>query len=248
MTTAPDLRPFWREVDTPWGPLVAHTLDRYVGFSLLAYGEFSPAERAFLEAALTTYGPDAVALDVGANIGALTIPLAQLAAHVHAFEPQPAMADLLEENVRRAGQGRVTVHRCAVGQAAGTIRLPRVRYDRPGNFGGLSMGGEGPEVPVITIDSLALPRVDLIKADVEGAELDVLLGAEQTLTRFRPHLYLEADRPDQVGPLIAWLKERKYLVEYHRPPLFQADNHAKNPLCAEHLRGVVSVNIWCSPL
>ena len=241
---------YWRETDTPWGPLVAHVLDRYVGFSLLAYGEFSPDEWRALVGWLP--GPDAIVVDVGANIGGLTIPLAHHAAHVHAFEPQPEMADALEENVRRAGQGRVTVHRAACGAAAGTIRLPRVRYDQPGNFGGVRLGGEGAEVPVMTLDSLHLPWVDLIKIDVEGAELDVLAGATDTVARCRPLCYVEADRenqgPGHVNALVAWFKARRYMVEWHNPPLYSPENHAQNPLCAEHLRNVVSLNIWCTPL
>jgi FkbM family methyltransferase len=236
-----------REVDTPWGRLLAPTLDRYVGFSLLAYGEFSPEERAFLEEAVTRYGPGAVVLDVGANIGALTIPLATVAAHVHAFEPQPPLADVLAENVARAGLTNVTVHRCAVGAVDGTIRLPRVAYDRPNNFGGLSMGGDGYPVPLITIDGLHLDRVDLIKMDVEGAELDALAGAADTIERCRPHCYVEADREEQVPGLLNWFAARHYIVDWHRPPLFDPANHAGNPFCAPHLRNVVSVNIWCTP-
>jgi FkbM family methyltransferase len=189
-----------------------------------------------------------VVLDVGANIGALTIPFAALAAQVHAVEPQPELADALDENVRRAGHGRVTVYRAACGAAPGTIRLPVVRYDQPGNFGGLSMGGDGAEVPVMAIDTLALPRVDLMKIDVEGAELSVLAGAAETVDRCRPVCYVEADRKDQAPGLLAWFKARKYVVEWHQPPLYSPENHAGNPYCAPHLRNVVSLNLWCTPL
>ena len=46
-------------------------------------------------------------------------------------------------------------------------------------------------VPLVTIDYLALKACRFIKADVEGMELDVILGAQETIKRCRPLLYLE---------------------------------------------------------
>src|SRR5260370_29190698 len=114
----------------------------------------------------------------------------------------------------------VFAQRRAVGQTTVPITVPSVDYAKPGNFGAVSLAGsrEGEIVPLVTIDSLALPSCHLIKIDVEGMELDVLEGATGTLQQLRPLLYVENDQPAKSPPLIAHLLALDYRLYWLEPP------------------------------
>jgi FkbM family methyltransferase len=150
--------------------------------------------------------PTAVVFDVGAHAGQYTKLFAQAASagRVYAFEPGSYARSILRIVVWLNGLANVAIVPMALGAACGVETLS-VPIKRRGSLGfGLSHLGD-PEhrwtavaqelVAVTTIDTvaaaLALDRVDLIKADIEGWELSLLRGAENTLRRFRPRLLLE---------------------------------------------------------
>ena len=236
----------WRRVDSRWGSMVVNRFDAYLGWSFIAYGEYNLDEVRFLTGLL---GPGDVVLDVGANIGALTVPFAQVPGigALHAWEPQPRVRELLEENVYLAtAPGVVTVHAEALGAEAGELHVPDLDYAALNNFGGVSLGDTGETVvEVRTLDSYQLPRVDLLKADVEGMEAEVLRGARETIARCRPSLYVECDRPEKADELLALLEELGYDHEPHWPPLYSRDNSFHNP--NDLWGGVVSKNLICRP-
>jgi FkbM family methyltransferase len=141
-----------------------------------------------------------VAIDVGANIGLHALTLAALVGpqgRVHAFEPVPAAADVLQASVEANGYGeRVAVHRVAVSDAAGELTM------WIGDGGGVTSSLIAHEwlvaenkpltVQVTTLDDVLLPLLDraprLMKVDVEGKERDVLQGATELLARFPPEV------------------------------------------------------------
>jgi hypothetical protein len=67
------------------------------------------------------------------------------------------------------------------------------------------------EVPTVSIDSLNLARVDLIKIDVEGMEMDALNGAAQCIGKLRPILLIETIKSDK-SAIAAWLDNLGYTV------------------------------------
>jgi FkbM family methyltransferase len=151
-----------------------------------------------LRLVLSLLPADGVFLDVGAYFGwyALNVAHSRPHARVLAFEPVPASQDHLEENRVRNGLTNVRLVRAAVGAEPGEAEMA---LPPPTNGGSahLSMEGAGGHVrvPVTTLDAFAaeerLPRIDMVKIDVEGAELEVLRGAEGVLRRFRPLLLVE---------------------------------------------------------
>ena len=239
---------YWRETPTRWGTMYVPKGDKFVGASLIAYGEFSPGEWRFL---VNLLEPGMTVLDIGANIGALTLPLAQqvgIIGSVYAFEPQPELANLLAKNVAQARIGSpVSIIRKAVGKEAATLSVPPLDYAREFNFGGVELGKEGRPVDVITVDSLDLPECHLIKADVEGMELDVLLGAQQTIARHRPMLYIEADQQPKVPALKRQLSKMRYRWYQHRPRLWSADNWRGLLWPLKDFDTTVSINLVCIP-
>jgi FkbM family methyltransferase len=239
--------PYHQLVEARYGRMIVNRHDVYVGRSFLTYGEFSEGEVHFLRALV---GPGMAVVEAGANYGAHTIPLAQMVGRggtVLAIEPQRLAYQALCGNTALNSLAQVKTIQAAVGAAMGQIVVPALDPDVPNNIGGLALGSHehGERVPQITVDSLDVPRLDLLKADVEGMEPEVLIGAVATLRRHRPLLYLESDRDDRRAELLTLLRAHRYDAYWHCPPLYNPDNYAG---CVDNVFGdIVSLNLLCVP-
>jgi FkbM family methyltransferase len=187
---------------------------------------------------------------VGANIGVLTVPFARLVrpgGKVVTFEPQRIIYQMLCGNLALNAIDNVVAHNSAAGRTVGFITVPPIDYAHPGNFGGVSVGActEGETVPLVTIDSLALPRCDFMKIDVEGMELAVLEGASKTLHSFHPRLYVENDRLEKSPALIEHLLALDYRLYWHIPWLYNSDNFFGDQ--ENIFQGIVSDNMVAIP-
>ena len=205
--------------------------DQYVGGSFRDYGEFSEGEVQIFSNFVQR---GAIVLDVGANIGAHTVPLAQLAGSegmVVAFEPQPILHQILCANLAINSIPNVRTYAMALGSAQGSCKIPILDYAAPNNFGGISMDmvPDGEIVPLSTLDDFGLSRVDFIKLDVEGFESQVLEGAAATIDRCHPIMYVENDRKEKSAELIQRLFDMGYRLWWHTPPLFNPNNFKCNP-------------------
>lgn len=231
-----------------WGPMIYNKNDLYVGRSIAKYGEYSWHEQNVFAQLLK---PGAVIVEVGANIGAHTIPLSRLAGPqgaVLAFEPERIVFQTLCANLAINNCANVWAMHQAVGASNGMIQVPAVDPMAANNFGGMSLvgaSGGADIVPLRTIDSLQLGACNAIKADVEGMEIDVLRGAAQTIAQFRPLIYVENDRVEKSAELIELLLKHNYELYWHTPALFNRDNFAGDP---ENVFGtIVSINMLCFP-
>jgi FkbM family methyltransferase len=191
----------------------SHGADRFgVGHELLETGEFVPAELQAMGQLMGFCAADPVVLDIGANIGVHTLFMSEAigpGGRIHAFEAQRILFQVLMGNLALNSIENVYGYCAAVGREDGSLKLPPVDYAKPWNFGGMGLVTESPypqfahgtperaaaerneTVPVITLDSLKLERVDFIKLDVEGMEEDVLRGAARTLDVTRPIMQIE---------------------------------------------------------
>ena len=183
---------------------------------------------------------DGVVLDVGAHAGQMAKLFARLVprGRVYAFEPGQYALSVLRPAVALRGRGRIEIVATALGAKPGTLTI-NTPVKRTGSYGfGLSHLGAAEArasvshaVAVDTIDEFvrrrSLARVDFIKADIEGWEMQMLLGATETLACFRPALMLEvndahlARAGDTRAALWRFLTERKYRpcrVEVGTPP------------------------------
>jgi FkbM family methyltransferase len=217
-------------VDTRHGPMLANRQDIYIGQSLIEYGEYCEHETQLLQQFINRPG---TIVEVGANVGSQTVPLAKAAkavgADVIAIEAQPFVFQNLCANLALNALDNVMAWPFACAAEPGTVSFERPDYRQPGNFGAVSMQteatAEGIEVPCVRLDDATQGRnVYLLKVDVEGFELPVLQGAQATLASSRPVLYVENDRVSQSQALIEYLWGQGYRLWWHISPYFNPQN------------------------
>jgi FkbM family methyltransferase len=162
--------------------------------------------------------PGDVCLDIGAEYGLYTLALAACCGpegRVHGIEPQPDAFRVLRTGVNLFGDHRtIRLHRHALADRPqrGWMSVPRRRGLPVHGRAFLTDGATEPgpnaiefrvarwlPVEVTTLDAFCaqqgIARLNFIKADVEGAEIKVLRGGMDTLTRHRPVLQLEIEEP-----------------------------------------------------
>lgn len=212
---------------TRFGPMLVPPEDQYVGRSLVRFGQFSAAEFATWIPYLPEGG---VVVDAGANLGAHSLAFAAVVGPggvVFAVEPQRALHEMLSGSIQLCSARNVRpIHR-AFSREPGTVRVPLFDYGSAQNFGMFSPRDVPADAPPeliehvvsIPLDSWKLERLDFLKIDVEGAELDVLHGAKETVAHCRPVIAVEADREQNNPALLAWLRLNGYRAWWHKPPL-----------------------------
>jgi len=186
-----------------------------VGHQIFDQSAYDPLE---VELAITLlefrrqyFGDGVMAIDCGANIGVHTVEWARA---MHGWGSVVAIE--AQERIFYALAGNIAINNCfnaialnaAVAAEPGTLRIPSPDYLQPGSFGSLELK-QGPQtefigqsidysesatVPTrsISIDAMGLTRVDFIKLDIEGMELEAIEGSAKTLTTQRPILLVEA--------------------------------------------------------
>jgi FkbM family methyltransferase len=135
--------------------------------------------------------------DVGANVGAITLALAKFVGstgRTYAFEPGPPNIARLRANLALNPElaARLEVTEAGVGRTPGELFWA----EEQGNPGNALVGKTGShKIKIITLDDFVrertISKLDFVKIDVEGMELEVMQGAADTLRRFRPMLYFE---------------------------------------------------------
>ena len=184
-------------------------------------------------------GPGGVCVDVGAAAGLYTVPLSRLVGPsgvVHSVEPLPFAWPVWNRVLGARDNPNVTHHCLALGSEPGkaSMSVPMGKYGLVTGRSFVSQKSQGLgsnaefaqhiEFPVTvdTLDGLSarigLTKLDFIKVDVEGAELQVLYGGKDVIESFRPAMLLEIEArhteryscsPDDV---VDWLSERGYLM------------------------------------
>ena len=174
--------------------------------------------------------PGATVLDVGAHVGYYTLLAAVLSApggRVAAFEPNPRNFDFLRRHLSLNGCDGVQAVPAAVSDRQGTARFD---FGTGTGTGHLAEAGSL-EVQTLRLDDYCAEHAlhpTAVKVDVEGEELRVLRGGEQTLLRDRPVLFLSTHGPEVHAACVAWLGERGYRL---RPILGDAVDTASELLC-----------------
>jgi FkbM family methyltransferase len=152
------------------------------GALLVAGEQFNPRDWHYYEVPETAVRADDVVVDCGAAEGLFSLRVAPRCRHVYAVEPLPRFVESMRLTL--AAQPNVEIVPCLLGARAGTARIA-------GEGLTAAVGEIGPEVPVRTADELFLARdhrPSYLKADVEGAELDLLAGARELIHAEAPRI------------------------------------------------------------
>ena len=146
-----------------------------------------------LEAALTYTPGRHTVVQAGGNLGVFPKRLAQVFETVHTFEPDAELFRLMKANAR---EPNIVMHKAALGCVRDTVSVACKRRDSSGRavHAGLThIAGPG-NIPQMLIDDLELVVCDLIYLDIEGYELNALIGAAITILRCRPVIVVEINR------------------------------------------------------
>jgi FkbM family methyltransferase len=145
-----------------------------------------------------------IALDIGANIGTHSIPYSLHFKHVHSFEPQSNIFDLLNKNIISNNINNITSYKLAIGHIDSFVTFSNTVSDgiskgnlinyntnKEVNYGGIELGIGGESVQMKTIDSFNFNDVGFIKIDIEGCEKLAIWGAKNTIEYYRPVVLFE---------------------------------------------------------
>jgi FkbM family methyltransferase len=181
--------------------------DDAVGACLRDHGEFARPEVDLIGDYLAAADAPGTFVDVGANIGAIALPVAlrHPAWQVLALEAHRGLAAVLAANAYANRLFNVEPTHAAVGAAPGLARFPKARLSAAGNFGALSFGMaeamHTERVRVCTLDEVGSREVRFVKVDVEGFEPQVLAGAAQLIAGHYAAWLIEADPARRVEVL-----------------------------------------------
>ncbi len=134
--------------------------------------------------------PGDVVIDAGGCWGDTTLYFARSAERVYSYECMPSNIHILNENIKLNPElaGKIEVVQNALWSRSGE----RLVFGERGPASRGVSGQVGVEVTTGSLDDLvearSLPRLDFIKMDIEGAEMQALIGAERTIRKFRPQL------------------------------------------------------------
>lgn len=148
--------------------------------------------------------PDHVFFDIGANVGVFSLYAAKrlTSGEVHAFEPLQQHLSRFSTNLELNGFSNIKVNPVALSRKPGsrTLYVPNTNNTGMASFYADETdpnGFAGHGITTTTLDQyvsdMQIKRLDIIKIDVEGAELDALEGGRETIRRFRPRVMMEVN-------------------------------------------------------
>ncbi|WP_244116773.1 FkbM family methyltransferase [Burkholderia cepacia] len=140
-----------------------------------------------------------IVVDGGANAGLVSVPVAQRirsrGGRIHAFEPQRTLYHALCGTIALNQIENIQLHNMGLGEINTTMTVPPVDYGRSADFGTVMLQSQahegGTSTPVVRLDALGLDRLDFLKLDVEGMEIDALRGARALLEQYLPWCWIE---------------------------------------------------------
>lgn len=227
--------------------------DEYIGKSLSQYGEWSESEVELIKGFLKK---NESIIEVGSNIGTHTIPLAKYINNggiVYSFEPQTQNFNLLSKNIKENNIKNVEIFKTALSSEESESYINIFDENKKNNYGDARISkkksNNSEKVSVKTIDQIFYNLnntenlIKLIKCDAQGEELNIILGAQKTIEKYNPFLYIENDDINSSKNLIEKIKSYGYVMFWHLPPLFNPKNFLKNSNNVFY--NIVSCNMFC---
>ncbi|MFZ7174104.1 FkbM family methyltransferase [[Pasteurella] aerogenes] len=208
------------------------------------YGEWSEVEVFFFHSLLNAQ--DNV-IEVGANIGMHTIPIAKKIpqGRLFCFEPQRVLFQALCCNLSLNQLTNVYSYNQGVSYQSQEMEIVGSNYDTAWNYGSYSLdkgfNSEGnfhgethiETIQIISLDTHTeiqkLSSLKLLKIDAEGFEMNVLRGAEETIKTFQPVIFVEAHLQNETLALIEYINSLNYDCYWFCSARYQPNNHFQQP-------------------
>ncbi|CAB3767662.1 FkbM family methyltransferase [Burkholderia sp. MSh2] len=187
-------------IDSIHGPFVINRHCTYQAETLFRTGRPHIQDELDMLLNVIDQLPDhAIAVDGGANAGLVCVPIAHRlrarGGRVYAFEPQRTLFHALGGTVALNQLDNVHLLNMGLAGANGTMKVPDIDYGQDRDFGQVSLVAPNAEggtpTPVVRLDSLGLPRLDFLKLDIEGMEIDALRGARRLIETHLPWCWIE---------------------------------------------------------
>ncbi len=225
--------------DCKWGRFLLLRGDTISQFSDI-YGEWCELEVALFHDILTK---ECSVIEIGSNIGMHAIPLSRLAPNgkIFCFEPQRILFQMLCANSALNNRTNIFAYQAAVGSKEKLLNVTTTDYEQPWNYGAFSLSegfnaeqsfaGKqwGEVVEIVTIDKhraiSELESLSLLKIDSEGMEIAVLDGAQETIERLQPAIFVENNKQETGDALIGRIHDLGYTCFWYGVERALPDNY-----------------------
>lgn len=199
-------------VSTDHGSMIVNRFDYFVGQNnelvghgqwLLDHGNCDTVE-SFVCVKILESIPNPIMFDIGANIGTITTMIANVLRNVeiYCFEPQPDVFKILCGNLAINNLHNCNAFNIGLGNENKTIQFEEPDYTVPNDFGIFSLfeskiqtTGNLRFIDLYCIDTFTskhqIKKIDLLKIDAEGMDMEVLQGGQHTIDEFNPYILIE---------------------------------------------------------
>jgi FkbM family methyltransferase len=232
-------------------------LNTFIDWSVYFYGAYEKGI-LYLMRDIVKDKQDAIFIDVGANVGHHSLFISKYCKEVHSFEPYDKVKDILLSKLLINNCNNIIVHNVGLGSKSEFLDFfaPVGRNIATGSFmadhakdNNIKIGKLEIVEGNLFISKLQLPKIDLIKIDVEGFEKYVLLGLKATLDKYRPFVVMEYSRVTRDSLTINQLMEilpagyslkgirtdRTFCLLFNRPNYSLIDFDPENPKISDLL-------------
>lgn len=179
----------------------------------------------FLKNIVRIIQPNDVVIDVGINIGFYLLNFSKKARHgfVHGFEPNSKVLNYTKKNCSLNSFKNIKLNNFGLGNAKNSFQMAQINDNLGMNkivATGASSQSFSIDVDVFDdyVDRENLSQIDVMKIDVEGYEMNVLLGAAKSIAKWKPFLFIEIDEENLNGndtsfsKMQDWLLQKRYVV------------------------------------
>ena len=213
--------------------------NEYLQAQLYLFNAYEPETISFIE---NVVSKDNVTIDIGANVGYISLVLADLVGKngkVYSFEAEPNNYEVLGMNKNLNDYNQIIAYNKAISEKTGVLKL---YYSKDNNQGGHStifmeeyLTKNYVEIEALNLDLFAdnekLKNINLIKIDVEGAEMEVLKGFPNIMKNFKPLLIVEMNNQVQEKRGISTTDLKRYVCENYNYRTFNILKNGKLSEC-----------------
>lgn len=186
----------------------------WIGPCLDLFGEYGEQEVMIMDYFLR---PGDIAIDIGANIGVFSIPMAKMvgeSGQVISVESHAGVINILNANAEINQLNNITPINAFISNDPATSMT-----------GSYAFVSDQWTPPVIQLDSLGLKSCRFIKVDVDGREINVFKSAENLIAETRPILYFENEDKSLSTALLGYIRSLGYDMWWHYAPIYREHNY-----------------------